>query len=537
MKISRVSEGVESGEFRACFPNWNPPVSIKHMSSGVAPSPEEKVIDVAALLARQHAQDLPVDDGSGKVAMYSIKDFKLAPVDDAHYGQFYAGDAYVISYQYKSTQGRDLSMVFFWIGHDCTADEKGGAALLAKEMDDNEFNGAAVQIRVTQGKEPSQLSCIFKNQLIIHSGGKNSSGFANVQEQAAAEQTGPSMYHIKGTNEFNTRAVQVPAKSEHLNSGDVFVIVDSEDVYVWIGKHAVSTEKDLAVAIAGKLSKSDAPLCEQYEGTEKDQFWTALGGKSEYPETGSADEIAREPRLFEGSTKTGTFTVEEIPNFCQEDLSNDEVYLLDTYTQLFVWVGGGADREEKEGALVMAEKFSQNQSDGRESETPIIMIAPGAEPAIFVCHFLGWDAEFLKKQAFTDPYKAQVEAIRAENEAKAAEREAAMVAKGEARAAKFQAMEEEKSKAKAGSVEVEETSAPAADTDSAPAAYETARPGAFTLDQLRGPTNSLSGVEPHEKEKWLSDSEFQTVFAMTRSDFEGLAKWKKDGAKKKCGLF
>jgi len=29
----------------------------------------------------------------------------------------------------------------------------------------------------------------------------------------------------------------------------------------------------------------------------------------------------------------------------------------------------------------------------------------------------------------------------------------------------------------------------------------------------------------------------QTVFEMGRTDFDGLAKWKKDGAKKKAGLF
>ena len=67
--------------------------------------------------------------------------------------------------------------------------------------------------------------------------------------------------------------------------------------------------------------------------------------------------------------------------------------------------------------------------------------------------------------------------------------------------------------------------------------YEAARPGAFSLEQLQQAANQLPGVEPHEKEKWLSDSEFQTVFAMGRTDFDGLAKWKKDGAKKKAGLF
>ena len=45
------------------------------------------------------------------------------------------------------------------------------------------------------------------------------------------------------------------------------------------------------------------------------------------------------------------------------------------------------------------------------------------------------------------------------------------------------------------------------------------------------------GVGPHQKEKFLSDEDFKTVFGMEKSAFEGLAKWKQQQAKKKVGLF
>ena len=100
-----------------------------------------------------------------------------------------------------------------------------------------------------------------------------------------------------------THVLQVPAEASSLNSGDCFICVDSEDAYVWQGKNALPEELALGVTIAKKLSKSGAPLIEQQEGAEKEGFWAALGGKTEYPSTGAGDEIAREPRLFEGSTK------------------------------------------------------------------------------------------------------------------------------------------------------------------------------------------------------------------------------------------
>lgn len=43
------------------------------------------------------------------------------------------------------------------------------------------------------------------------------------------------------------------------------------------------------------------------------------------------------PRLFECSNKTGRFVVLEITDFTQDDLSESDVMLLDTWDQ--VWLG------------------------------------------------------------------------------------------------------------------------------------------------------------------------------------------------------
>lgn len=41
-----------------------------------------------------------------------------------------------------------------------------------------------------------------------------------------------------------------------------------------------------------------------------------------------------EPRLFECSNQTGRFIMTEIVDFCQDDLDEDDVMLLDTWDEV-----------------------------------------------------------------------------------------------------------------------------------------------------------------------------------------------------------
>ncbi|RYG59551.1 hypothetical protein EON64_20110, partial [archaeon] len=59
--------------------------------------------------------------------------------------------------------------------------------------------------------------------------------------------------------------------------------------------------------------------------------------------------------------------------------------------------------------------------------------------------------------------------------------------------------------------------------------------GSFNLEQLKGALPPT--VDPTKKEEYLSDAEFQKTFNMDRNAFKALAKWKRDDAKKKAGIF
>lgn len=83
------------------------------------------------------------------------------------------------------------------------------------------------------------------------------------------------------------------------------------------------------------------------EGEEPDDFWEALGGKTDYQESyESAD--AGEPRLFHlHLLSNGRLKVEEIHDFEQEDLAVDDVMVLDTGSEVYVWIGSAASEDEK----------------------------------------------------------------------------------------------------------------------------------------------------------------------------------------------
>jgi hypothetical protein len=83
-----------------------------------------------------------------------------------------------------------------------------------------------------QGKEPPHFFKIFeKTGICIHEGGIGS-GFTNRQEADKYDTDGTRLFHIRGTNDFNTRAVQVKEHVSSLSSGDCFILETPEQLCV-----------------------------------------------------------------------------------------------------------------------------------------------------------------------------------------------------------------------------------------------------------------------------------------------------------------
>lgn len=93
------------------------------------------------------------------------------------------------------------------------------------------------------------------------------------------------------------------------------------------------------------------------EGEEPEEFWDLLGGKGEYRENFESDlRAVGEARLFHATINSkGRVAVEEIDEFTQRDLVEDDVMILDNGTIVYVWVGSGATEEEHKETAKAAE--------------------------------------------------------------------------------------------------------------------------------------------------------------------------------------
>ncbi|EMP34604.1 Gelsolin [Chelonia mydas] len=243
--------------------------------------------------------------------------------------------------------------------------------------------------RVVQGKEPAHLMSMFgRKPLIVYKGGTSRDG----------GQTAPAatrLFQVRSSTSGATRAVELDAVASELNSNDVFVLKTPSAAYLWVGQAASDTEISGAQELLKILGARPVQIA---EGSEPDSFWEALGGKAAYrtsPRLKDRKMDVNPPRLFACSNKSGRFIIEEVPGeLTQDDLATDDVMILDTWDQVFVWIGNEAHDEEKTEALTSAKRYIETDPANRDKRTPITIIKQGFEPPTFSGWFLGWDDDY-----------------------------------------------------------------------------------------------------------------------------------------------
>uniref|UniRef100_A0A8C5EEQ6 Gelsolin n=1 Tax=Gouania willdenowi TaxID=441366 RepID=A0A8C5EEQ6_GOUWI len=391
-QVQILPEMGETPLFKQFFKNWRDKdqtegLGVAYIANSIARI-QKVPFDAASLheskaMAAQHGM---VDDGSGEKQIWRIEGSDKVLVDSSTHGQFYGGDSYIILYSYQHG-GRRGHIIYMWQGSDSSQDEIGASAILGAQLDE-ELGGGPVQVRVMQGKEPAHLMSLFGGQpMVVYRGGTSREG-----GQSAPAET--RLFQVRSNSAGHTRAVELDAVASNLNSNDAFVLVSPGGSFLWVGTGASDTEKHGAQQLCDILGTSASA---QSEGGESGEFWECLGGKGDYRTSSRLKDKmdAHPPRLFACSNKTGNFIIEEVPGeMTQDDLATDDVMILDTWEQVFVWIGNEAQDEEKTEAMASAVRYIKTDPANRDPRTPIVRIKQGFEPPTFSGWFLGWDDDY-----------------------------------------------------------------------------------------------------------------------------------------------
>jgi len=319
--------------------------------------------------------------------IWRIEKFQVVSWPKEQYGSFYSGDSYICLNTYKE-QGKEALKwdVHFWLGKFTSQDEAGTAAYKTVELDDL-LGGAPIQHREVQGSESDLMLGYFNNQIKIMEGGIDS-GFKHVEPEKYV----PRLLHLKGKRKI--RVTQVPMEKGSMNSGDVFILDAGLTVWQFNGIKAGPGEKmkgaQLCRAI-GDERKGKVAINVLEEGDKNPEFWKLLGGfgaiKSDVEGGSDADAEkvdASAKKLFQLSDASGTMVFKEVASGtkCKKALlDSNDVFILDSGAELFVWIGKGASKEEKRKGMTFAQDYLKKYN--RPLTMPISRILQGGENEVF----------------------------------------------------------------------------------------------------------------------------------------------------------
>ncbi|KYQ92976.1 villin [Tieghemostelium lacteum] len=486
-----------------------------------------------------------IDDGNGSVQIWRVKDHTKEPVPNELYGHFYDGESYVILYKYQQ-KNKDHYVIYFWQGKKSTINEKGSSALLTVDLDDS-IGGVAQQIRVVQNKEPVHFMKIFKGSITIHQGlmdndktllkqapykkmyhikscnhfnnsdnvnlrilvtrdfyigNLNSNDYILVEEFTVKDtvreelivKPKPAKQVIDVDNdEINIDGDQENKKEEEEDQQEEYEIVKTTiqeevfNIYLWKGNYS-SNILDIEEIVDKTIERmyNGIDIIKVLEDQEPLEFINLFKEKDEEEVTDSfiSFKLEQTPKLYQCSYSSGTFKVDRVFEFDQQDLDDEDVMILDVGSMIFLWIGRNATQDEKLQSMNTVLEYTQlvakktNMVDGSEDNFQVLLncylIQSSLEPKVFRRYFHCWNDQ---KTQIHNPACEEMVLVKD---------------------------------------------------------YLSELNRQYTLDELQHPPRALDKTK---LERYLSDDDFFQHFKMTKSEFDNQKVWKQEQMKKQLGIY
>ncbi|KAL0687320.1 hypothetical protein Bca4012_086997 [Brassica carinata] len=398
-QMIRIIEGFETVPFRSKFDTWTQETNTTVSEDGrgrVAALLLRQGVNVRGLMkAAPPKEELEAFiDCTGNLQVWRVNGQEKILLQAADHSKFYSGDCYVFQYSYPGEEKEEV-LIGTWFGKQSVEEERASAVSMASKMVES-MKFVPAQARIYEGKEPVQFFVIMQS-FIVFKGGISSGYKKYIAEKEVDDDTynenGLALFRIQGSGPDNMQAIQVDPVASSLNSSYCYILHNDSSVFTWMGNLATSTDQEL-VERQLDLIKPNLQTRAQKEGSESEQFWELLGGKTEYSSQKLTKEPESDPHLFSCTFTKDVLKVTEIYNFTQDDLMTEDIFIVDCHSEIFVWVGQEVVPKNKLLALTIGEKFIEKDSllEKLSPEAPIYVIMEGGEPSFFTRFFTSWDS-------------------------------------------------------------------------------------------------------------------------------------------------
>lgn len=441
--VTRNLEGTECQVFKSKFKNWDDVLKVDYtraaetvqqkdnLQGKVKKDAEQKdqmKADLTALfLPRQPAMALTEaeqlmeewnEDLDGMEG-FVLEGKKFARLPEEEFGHFHTQDCYVFLCRYwvpveyedeedkkKEGEGGEghkaedeedkqpeedfQCVVYFWQGRQASNMGWLTFTFSLQKKFESLFPGKLKVVRMTQQQENLKFLSHFKRKFIIHKG----------KRKQKIDSAQPSLYQIRTNGSaLCTRTIQIGTDSSNLNSEFCFILkvpFESTDnqgiVYTWVGRAGDPDEAKLAEDIMNCMFDDTYSKQVINEGEEPENFfWVGIGSQKQYDE--DADYM-KHARLFRCSNEKGYFSVsEKCSDFCQDDLADDDIMLLDNGKEVYMWVGTQTSQVEIKLSLKACQVYIQHmRSKDPEHPRKLRLVRKGNEPHCFTRCFHAWGA-------------------------------------------------------------------------------------------------------------------------------------------------
>ncbi|XP_068574594.1 protein flightless-1 homolog [Cebidichthys violaceus] len=340
------------------------------------------------------------------VSVWQIENFVPMLVDEAFHGKFYEADCYIILKTFLDDNGALNWHIYYWIGQEATLDKKAGSAIHAVNL--RNFLGAECRtIREEMGDESEEFSAVFNNEISYIEGG-TASGFYTVEDTHYSVR----LYRVYGKK--NIRLESVPVKASSLDPRYVFLSDTGLDIFIWRGANATLSSTTKARLFAEKINKNErkgkAEITTLMQNQEPPGFWEVLGGQPEEIKKHVPDDFSPvRPKLYKVGLGLGYLELPQINyklsvehkdhkikldtlpemRLLQSLLDTKGVYILDCWSDVFIWIGRKSPRLVRAAALKLGQEICSMLH--RPKHACVTRNLEGTECQVFKSKFKNWD--------------------------------------------------------------------------------------------------------------------------------------------------